>query len=649
MRKIFTLFMTMVLCAGLVVPVSAKEEAKDKDTVILYTNDVHTYIDGVLSYDVIAALKDELETQYEHVLLVDAGDHVQGTAYGSMDKGASIVKLMNAAGYDLATPGNHEIDYGMDGFFDVVSWAEFPYVSCNFHHEKDGVCGETVLDGWKMFTCGEEKIAFIGITTPETFTKSTPFYFQDANGNYIYDIAGGNDGEELYTAVQTAIDEAEAAGATTVIALGHLGDDASSKPWTSEDVIANTCGLDAFIDGHSHSTVEGRVATDEDGHSVLLTQTGEYFDRIGMMVIDDETGAVKTDLIECEEILAKDGETVEGYELSSELYLGKEVLSDAEVKAIKDAWISEISEQLEKKIGSVSVNFANYDEGGNRLVRSQETNNGDFTADALYYLFDNMDMDVDIAFMNGGGIRNKTTITGDISYQTCKEIHTFGNVACLQSVTGQQILDALEWGAKEAGNGENGGFLQVSGLTYCINTAVASTVRADDKGVWTGGPTGAYRVHDVKVYNKETGAWDELDLDATYNLAGYNYTLRNLGDGFAMFEGAVNVLDYVMEDYLVLANYVQAFENDTVGAGNSPLAVKYPGFTVDYSTVKGSGRITMCEAEKAAEAVYTVQKGDTLWGLSRKYGCTVEDIVSCNSGLIKNPRLILVGWELTIP
>ena len=210
-------------------------------------------------------------------------------------------------------------------------------------------------------------------------------------------------------------------------------------------------------------------------------------------------------------------------------------------------------------------------------------------------------MDVDVAIMNGGGVRNKA-ITGDISYKVCKQIHTFGNVACLQTITGQQLLDALEWGARTAGSGEEcGGFLQVSGITYKIDTEWPDSTQKDDKGVWIGGPTGGYRVHDVKVYNKETDAWDDLDLNGSYNLAGYNYTLRNLGDGFNMFSGAVNVLDYVMEDYMVLANYVQAFEGGVVEATNSPLSAKYPGMMVDYGTVQGSGRIVMEAAQRVEE------------------------------------------------
>lgn len=594
MRKIASLFIVLIVLVVSVLPVTAELVDLSDDIVVLYTNDIHTYIDGELSYDVLSAVKKNLQSKYKNVLLADAGDHIQGTAYGSMDKGETIIELMNVAGYDVATLGNHEFDYGMSGCMNVIGLADFTYVSCNFYHETNGVRGENVLDSYKAFDCGSEKIAFVGITTPETFTKSTPAYFQDENGNYIYGISGGDDGEALYADVQNAIDDAKSDGATKVIALGHLGVDVSSSPWTSEDTIANISGLDAFIDGHSHTVIKEKKVDDKNGNDVLLTQTGEYFGRIGIMVIDSETGDISTDFIECEEILDSDGETVTGYKLTSAIYTDNEYISDAAVKSAKDSWISEIDEKLGQKIGTAEVKLDNYDGDGNRLVRLQETNTGDFCADALYYLFDNMDMDVDFAMMNGGGIRNKA-VTGDISYKTCKEIHTFGNVACLQTITGQQMLDALEWGARAVGESENGGFLQVSGLTYKIDTSVESTVVMDDKGLWKAGPTGEYRVYDVKVYNKEKNTWEPLELNAKYNLAGYNYTLRDLGDGYNMFDGAVNVLDYVMEDYMVLANYVQGFENGVIKASNSPLLEKYNALIIDYGTVDGSGRIEMTD------------------------------------------------------
>ncbi len=410
MRKFFSTILAIMMtsclftgCSGDTATTTGDNSAKG-DIAILYTNDVHTYIDGPLSYDVIAALKEEMQKQYDEVLLVDAGDHIQGTAYGSMDKGATIIEMMNAAGYDLATLGNHEFDYGMDGCMNVIDWAKYPYVSANFYHEENGIKGDRVLEPYVTFDVGTEMIAFVGITTPETFFKSTPAYFQDENGNYIYGISSGEDGADLYADVQAAIDEAKADGATKVIALGHLGDDSASEPWTSADTIANVSGLDAFIDGHSHSTVEGEIVADKDGNDVLLTQTGEYFDRIGLMVIDGETGEITTDFIEYAEILEnvndengnpvldEDGEQVTeviGYEFVSDLYTGTSWCSDAEVSAIKTAWIEEIDDQLGTVIGSTSLTFDNYN-GEDRLVRKQETNTGDFAADALYYLFDIM-------------------------------------------------------------------------------------------------------------------------------------------------------------------------------------------------------------------------------------------------------------------
>ena len=607
MKKLTALLLAFCMLFMVACGNTTTQTAEQGDIAILYTNDVHTYIDGPLSYDVIGALKTELAGQFEHVLLVDAGDHSQGTVYGSMDFGETVIKLMNAAKYDVATLGNHEFDYTMAGTMELIEWAEFPYISCNFYNLENGERTTNVLDSYKIFELGGEKVALVGITTPESITKSTPAYFQDNDGNYIYGIAGGDDGAALYTDVQTAVDAAVKEGATKVIALGHLGDDAVSRPWRSEDVIKNVTGLDAFIDGHSHSTVEGVKVADKGGEEVLLTQTGEYFDRIGLMVIDGETGAFTTDFIEYEEILetVKDEEgnavvddygeevtEVVGYKFVSELYTGAEWVVSEEIKAIKDAWIDKVTEELGVVIGTTALTFDNYDAEGNRLVRKQSTNTGDFAADSLYYLFDNMDMDVDVAVMNGGGVRNKA-ITGDISFLTCKEIHTFGNVACLQTVTGQQLLDALEWGAQAAGTGESGGFLHVAGAVYSIDTAKEPTVQKDDNGVWTGGPTDGYRVHDVKIYNKETGVYEDLDLTAEYNLAGYNYTLRDLGDGFNMFDGAINVLDYVMVDYTVLANYIVGFEGYEVAATNSPLLAKYPGMLIDYGTVNGAGRITV--------------------------------------------------------
>ncbi len=575
MKKLLSLLLALAMVLSLGAAAFA-DEAEAETVTVLYTNDVHTYIDKDLNYTLAAMYRDTLD----NVLIVDAGDHIQGTAYGSMDKGRHIIDLMNAVGYDVATLGNHEFDYGMEGCMNAIEWAEFPYISCNFYHEADGVKGENVLDPYKVFEIGGQKIAFVGITTPESFTKSTPAYFQDENGNYIYGIAGGEDGSDLYATVQEAIDAASAE-ADIIIGLGHLGVDPASKPWTSEEVIANTTGFDAFIDGHSHTEVPMEEVADKDGNTVILTQTGSYFNNLGQMTIAPD-GTIETGLLTMTDVKAAlfDKE-------DAALRAGEEPELEAGVYDVQSAWIGQVNDELGQVIGTTEDVLDNYDADGNRLVRSQETNSGDFAADALYYLFDQTSVvdgyPVDMAIMNGGGIRNEA-LTGEISYLTCKNMHTFGNVACFIQVTGQQILDALEFGARGVGTGEEiGGFLHVSGAKYTIDTSIESSVTMDEKGVFTG-VTGDYRVKDVQIRNHETGEYEPLDVNATYNLAGYNYTLRDLGDGFSMFQGGVNILDYVMEDYMVLANYVQSFE-DTDGDGLPNVS--------GYPDVNGEGRITI--------------------------------------------------------
>ncbi len=546
------------------------------DVTILYTNDVHTYIDKQspkLTYAAIADLKQSYQNAGKDVLLVDAGDHVQGTAYGSMDEGASIIKLMNAAGYDVATPGNHEFDYGMDRAKAIMKEADFPYLSCNWVDLRTTL---RVLPSVKVFVRGGRRIAFVGVTTPETFTKSTPAYFMDkAQRKYIYDIQGGEDGKKLYDAVQKAIDKAKLL-ADVVIGLGHLGVDPSSSPWTSEEVIAHTSGFDAFIDGHSHTVMENKQVQDASGKAVTLTQTGSYFANVGEMTIAAD-GTITTKLIP----------THEGM--------------DAGIAAMQTSWVSTVDDMLGEKIAVGDSDFYVSDPAtGKRRIRSAETNLGDFVADGIYAYFNEVEkLHCDLAIMNGGGIRADVP-AGDWTFKTCKQISPFGNVACLMSVTGKQIQDALEFAARFAGEGgkENGGFLQVAGATYEIHTDIPNTVQTDEKNVWIGSATGTPRVQNVKIYDKASGSYLPLDPGATYALAGMNYTLRNLGDGFAMFDGAELIKDYVSEDYLVMSTYAMIFDGaDAAGlphlsSANSPLAA-YPGYLLDYEQPYGAGRITI--------------------------------------------------------
>ena len=555
---------------------SACWTGEKSEVTILYTNDVHTYIDKQapeLTYAAIAALKQSYQNAGKKVLLVDAGDHVQGTAYGSMDEGASIIELMNAAGYDVATPGNHEFDYGMDRAKELMRDADFPYLSCNWVDLRTNL---RVLPEIKVFVRGGVRIAFVGITTPETFTKSTPAYFMNkAQTKYIYDILGGEDGQKLYSAVQKAVDKAKCL-ADVVIGLGHLGVDPSSSPWTSEEVIAHTTGFDAFIDGHSHTVMENKQVADASGRLVTLTQTGSYFANVGEMTIAPD-GTISTRLVSTYD------------------------QEDPAVAAEQAAWVSSVDEMLGEKIAVADTKFYITDPAtGKRRIRSGETNLGDFVADGIYTYFNEVEqLHCDIAIMNGGGIRSDED-AGYWTFKTCKQVSPFGNVACLMSVTGKQIQDALEFAARFAGaeGKENGGFLQVAGATYEIHTDIPNTVQTDDKNVWIGSATGTPRVQNVKIYDRANGTYVPLDENKTYALAGMNYTLRNLGDGFAMFDGAELIKDYVSEDYLVISTYAMTFGGvDAEGlphlsSANSVLA-EYPGYLLDYENPYGAGRISI--------------------------------------------------------
>ena len=555
---------------------SACWTGEKSEVTILYTNDVHTYIDKQapeLTYAAIAALKQSYQNAGKKVLLVDAGDHVQGTAYGSMDQGASIIELMNAAGYDVATPGNHEFDYGMDRAKELMRDADFPYLSCNWVDLRTNL---RVLPEIKVFVRGGVRIAFVGITTPETFTKSTPAYFMNkAQTKYIYDILGGEDGQKLYSAVQKAVDKAKCL-ADVVIGLGHLGVDPSSSPWTSEEVIAHTTGFDTFIDGHSHTVMENKQVADASGRLVTLTQTGSYFANVGEMTIAPD-GTISTRLVSTYD------------------------QEDPAVAAEQAAWVSSVDEMLVEKIAVADTKFYITDPAtGKRRIRSGETNLGDFVADGIYTYFNEVEqLHCDIAIMNGGGIRSDED-AGYWTFKTCKQVSPFGNVACLMSVTGKQIQDALEFAARFAGaeGKENGGFLQVAGATYEIHTDIPNTVQTDDKNVWIGSATGTPRVQNVKIYDRANGTYVPLDESKTYALAGMNYTLRNLGDGFAMFDGAELIKDYVSEDYLVMSTYAMTFGGvDAEGlphlsSVNSVLA-EYPGYLLDYENPYGAGRISI--------------------------------------------------------
>ncbi|MCI8478902.1 MAG: BMP family ABC transporter substrate-binding protein [Oscillospiraceae bacterium] len=552
-NKLLSLFLTLALVCGLITPAMAADgtTAQEGKIVILHTNDVHCGIDQTtkdeaitgIGYAGVAAYKAEMEAEYgaDNVTLVDAGDAIQGGTIGTLSKGADIVAIMNKVGYDIAIPGNHEFDYGMDQLLSLVKdSAEYDYLCSNFTDLE----GNPVFDSYKILTYGDVKVGYVGIDTPESFTKSTPTYFQNEKGEYIYSFQQGNEGKDLYNAVQKAVDAAKKDGADYVVAIAHLGDNGSTDVWKASAVVANTTGIDVIIDGHSHEEIEKEI-TNKDGETVLWAQTGTKLANIGKVVIDTKTGEISCEL-------------VSGYDKQDETVA---------------AFVAEINakfeDTLKKVVAKTDVALTTLDpESGERAVRSAETNLGDLCADAYRIMLGS-----DIAFVNGGGVRADIK-AGDITYSDIISVHPFGNEACMVETDGQHILDALEMGARLLPE-ENGGFLQVSGLTYTVDTSIPSSVVLNDENEFVK-VEGDYRVKDVKVNG------EDLDLTKTYTLASHNYMLKSGGDGFVMFKDAKLIKDCVMVDNQVLINYIVDELKGVVGE--------------DYADPKGQGRITVLKS-----------------------------------------------------
>ena len=555
---------------------TARRKGRKGRVTVLHTNDTHSHIDdGLVAFSAIAAEKARLEAEGENVILVDAGDYVQGTALGGYDEGRSAIEIMNAAGYDVATLGNHEFDYGIKAMFENAKRAAFKTVSCNFisRDSADGA-GRLVFPPYTVVTSGTVRVAFVGVTTPTTLVSAKPSTFLDPTGSWrAYDFIAGERGEALYAAVQSAVNEAAAHADYTVV-LGHLGISPDCAGYMSTDVIAHTTNFVALVDGHSHSEYTGSRVRNAAGEDVILTQSGSYLGLLGALTFDD-------------------GKCV----AAGTIYARGE--KDGKVARLEKNLADAVERQLGVKIANAPVALCSYRPGSNeRIARKEECSAGDFAADAaLWYTVEKSGLECDMALMNGGNVRADVP-AGDVTLKTLRTVQPFGGAIGLVEANGRQILDSLEFGAQAVGDGEFGGFIQVAGLKYTVDATVKSSVRVDATGSWMSGPTnGVYRVKDVQVYDRKSGSFKPLDPNAVYRVAGNAFTLVEGGDGFSMFRSAKKVENGLATDYLVLADYAKAFKPGPDGksaltSANAPLAA-LPGYPVDYEKPNGSGRITI--------------------------------------------------------
>ena len=509
----------MVLCS-----LNAVVFAKDSETiVILYENDVHCAVEG---YSKLAAMKNELKSEYEYVGVVSSGDFVQGGTLGAVSKGEYIVELMNLVGYDAIAPGNHEFDYTISRLTELYELSETKYISCNF-----AKIGEekTYFEPYTIVSYGDVDIAYIGIITPETITSARPSQFRNENGEIIYTF----NESRLYELVQESIDEATEDGADYVIALSHIGYDESGELNDVTDVIENTDGLDVVLDAHSHSVIEEKIVKDKSGDDVLLSSTGTGFENIGKLTIAN--GEFDTELVKTETYTK----------------------TDADV----DAYIAEINESYaelgNRKIGESKVELITHNEEGTRLVRTAETNLGNLCSDALFFV-----TNADVSYVNGGGLRAPIK-SGDMTFNDIYSVFPFNNRIVTAEITGQVLLDMLEMSMISYPQ-EDGAFPHMSGITFSVNKSIPSSIKVDENGFFTK-VDGDYRVYDVKVLDKESGNYKALELDKKYILAAADYYILNFGSGMSMFKDAKVVESEGMLDVEVLERYITDNLNGVIG------------------------------------------------------------------------------------
>ena len=515
-------------------PTPAEEAVQTAERIdniyIFYTSDVHCGVDENLGFAKLKALVDDTRAESENTLLVDLGDTLQGGTLGSLSQGSIIYDLMNKMGYDIVELGNHDFDYGASRLWELLDKAEFDVVLCNVSYTGKKEDHLKDIPAYTIRDMQGTKVAFVGVLTPETLTASTPAYFQE-DGEYVYDFSGGDNGKALAEKVQKAADDARAEGAEYVIVLSHLGSVPENAPYDAISLIHNTRGIDAVLDGHSHSVIIAEAYPNADGEDVVLSSVGTKMANVGELIITPD-GEIHTLLL-------------------AEYDREDTAMADAVANAK-----AELQGILDRKIGDLPFDMPITDENDIRMIRSREKPIGNFCADAVRNL-----METDVAILNGGGVRHTLT-AGEVTYGNLLDVFPFQNELSSCRCTGQQIIDVLEYGAQKTESiyvfdekpaGEYGGFLQVSGLKYTIDTSIPSGVQKDENGMFTE-IVGEYRVKDV--YILQNGEYVPIDPEATYTLSGTSYVLFGSGDGNTVLKDCEPVIANGPVDSEALITYM---------------------------------------------------------------------------------------------
>ena len=490
--------------------------------VILYENDVHCAVDG---YPLLVSVRKECQNTTDYVSTISCGDFASGGLVGAISKGEQIVKIMNHVGYDAVVLGNHEFDYGMPQMFNITDSLDAPVLCANL---KNIQTDEFPYPAYHIVSYGDVDIAYIGFTTT---TSGTVTSLSDEQGNPLYSLMR----EDFYLNAQQFIDEARGKGADFVIALAHLGDSQKGTHPNSTGLIANTTGLDAVIDGHDHHVIEEQFINDKGGKPVLLASSGTNFRYVGKLTIDTN-GEIRSTLVSTDDIAA-----------------------DNETKQFVDRVKEEVEGLGNFVIGHSEVDLMIYDENGKRIVRKQETNIGDFCADAFRSV-----TGADIALVNGGGIR-KDIKKGEVLFNDLYNVMPFGDMIATGTLTGQQLLDVLEYAVSYLPN-EAGVFMQVSGLRYKLNPEIPSPVVMDaETEMFSHIEDGARRVSEVEILDKESGEYKDVELLRKYTMATLDYLILELG-GSGIFKDVEPDPTYWGAEIEILHSYLENNLGGTIGS-----------------------------------------------------------------------------------
>lgn len=514
-KKLSALFLALVMAFSLAIPAGAANWDEDLTghIVILHTNDVHGAIDNYAS---VAALKDAYEAAGAQVLLMDAGDFSQGSTSVNVSEGATAVELMNMAGYDVATTGNHEFDYGYANLKTLMEQAEFPILAANAFTAE----GDLAMDGDNLtFQLGDVTVGVFGLATPETATKAHPAKLEGVT--FLAE-------DELFNCAQEQVDELTAEGCDYIICLGHLGIDAESTGNRSIDLLENVTGIDVFIDGHSHST-QSDIAEETNGTGMvgdtILTSTGTKLESVGVVDIAAD-GTIDASTISMEELNATEGFT-----------------PDQDIATR----VSEINAQIEEDMGQV-IGTSEVDlDGVRENVRASETNLGDLITDAMLWQAGQDNEEVDAAITNGGGIR-ASIAAGDITKKSVNDVLPFGNTLYVVELTGAELLEALE-ASTYCTPEPVGAFPQVAGIEFTINTGAAYDAGENYPGTTYAEPASINRVTILTVGGQA------FDVDATYTIVTNDFMAAG-GDTYYAFSAAESgydtgiSLDQVVMDYI---------------------------------------------------------------------------------------------------